>query len=203
MVCDKKDSEQPAVSADVLNNKIIIQDEIESKDLEFVDCDGKLTKTEHGPERDLNKFALIEAPGGLPEAVSSVAIENYRTCAVHEFDAQNSAIGGKKSKLAEVITPPVASSAVDHSGRMIVQLSDSANKFNFYLNVHEGLNVLKVKYFGKCQKQKEKKVSPEKDDSFVNCEVSKEIGSKDVVLEVHIRRPEVSGKKQIKVCDKE
>lgn len=202
--CDKKDSEQPTVSSEALNNKIVVQDEIESKDLEYLDCDGKITKTGHGPERELNKFAVIDAPTDLPEAVSYVSIENFRTCAVHKFDAQDSDIGGTKIDLPDgkTMTTPMVSSASNRAGKIAVQLSDSTTKLNINLNVHDGLNILKVKYFGKCKKQKAEKFPFAKDDSFMNCEVDNEIGSKDVVLDVQVQRPEVSGKKQIKVCDK-
>ena len=202
--CDKKDSEQPTVSSETLNSKIVVQDEIESKDLEYLDCDGKVTKTGHGPERYLNKFAVIDAPNDLPEAVSYVSIENFRTCAVHKFDAQDSDIGGTKIDLPDgkTMTTPMFSSASNRAGKIAVQLTDSTTKLNLYLNVHDGLNVLKVKYFGKCKKQKAEKFPFAKEDSYMNCEVDNEIESRDVVLAIQVQRPEVNGKKQINVCDK-
>lgn len=202
--CDKKDSEQPTVSNDVLSKKIVVEDQIDSKDLEYVDCEGKVTKTEHGPERDLSKFVEIEAPANLTEPVSYVSIENYRTCSVHRFDGQDSDIGGQIIELPDgkTLTTPYVSSAITRAGKMVLNLSDSTMKLNLYLNVHDGNNVLKVRYFGKCQKLKTEKDRVSMLGESYNCAEDREIASKDLLIEVQVNRPEVSGKKQIKVCDK-
>lgn len=201
--CDKKDSEQPSVSSEALSNKIVIQDLIESKDLEYLGCDGKITKTGHGPERELKKFVVIDAPTELTDTVSYVSIENFRTCAIHKFDAQDSDVGETENYPSDgkTITTLMTSSTSSRAGKISVQLSDSTTKLNIYLNVHDGQNILKVKYFGKCKKQKTEKFPYAKDDSFMNCEVENEIGSIDVVLDVQVQRPEASGKK-IKICNK-
>ena len=155
MACDKKDSEQPAVSSQVLANKSVIEDQIESKDLEYVNCDGKMIAELHGPVRKLEKSFEIAAPSYLIEPVKYVSIQNFRTCATQVFDVS-------EKTFSEF-------SSLDSTGKISVAVSDENMKMGIRLNVHDGANVLKIRYFGKCLKQKSEKDSAAKEDSYKNC----------------------------------
>lgn len=206
LTCDKKESEQPALSSEILQRKIIVEDQIESKDLEYIGCDGKVLKTTHGPDHDLFKVVTIEAPENLPEKVQYVSVENFATCAVHKFDAKDANVKGDQIILPDgkTFTIPTISSTAERSGKMAIQISDTTMKLGFNLNVHDGGNVLKIRYFGKCAKLRTQadKIGKASDDSYLNCEQDNEIGSKDIFLEVKVNRPEVAGKKQIIDCEK-
>ncbi len=185
--CNKKDAELPPVSNETLAKKIVVEDTIETMDIETVDCNGKVISKTHGPSQDLRQFIMVEPPANMSESVNYVSVENFRSCAVHTFDVQKEL--GKYS-------------SVLHNGRMIVELSDSPTKFNSYLNLKEGNNVLSFRYFGKCLTPKEKKFPFASEESFLNCEQGKEIASQDLLLELKINRPDVGGKKQITKCEK-
>lgn len=201
--CDKKDSEQPAVSTEVTANKIVVQDEIANQDFEMLNCKGGVTSKGTAPVRTLSKFITLSAPANLNEPVAYVSVENFRTCTKNTFDAQDSGIDEKKLTLPDgkVFTIPSTLSQSDRKGEVSLQISDSTISIPMWLNVHDGLNVMKVRYFGACQKFKANKAAGAKDDSYLNCEVPKEIGQKDFVVEVQVQRPQISGTKQIKDCD--
>lgn len=194
MACNRKETEQPAVSSEVLQRKIVVEDEIATKDLEYIGCEGEVTSTGHGPERNLSKLITVKEPTDFSEPVQYVSVENFRTCAVFTFDAKDK--DHRRSKDFPWL------SYASRSGLAQIQLSDSEAKVNFYLNVRDGLNVLKIRYFGRCEKVRSPLAPDTEKDSFINCEKGKEIGSQDVVLSVNVHRPEVSGKKQLKFCEK-
>ncbi len=188
--CSKTDAEQPKVDQSVLNRTITLEDEIGNISLENVDCENQVHQMGRTPERNLTQSMVIEAPVNLPEPVLYVSIENAKTCSTYTMDTQDSISGQNMF------------SSSDRTGNAFVQVSDSTVKFGLYLNVADGLNVLKVKYFGKCIENSATKNSMAADDSYMNCKVGKEIGSQDVVLQVNVNRPDVDGIKRVNNCKK-
>lgn len=202
-VCNKSDSEQPSLSADDLSQKIVVEDQIETKDLEIVDCEGKVTKS-HGPERNLSKVVEIAAPE-LSEDVTFVKIENSRTCVETITNSkEDSKLTQQEIDLpnGEKIQIPMFSSEVDRSGKILLNMTDSLERDILQrLNVLDGANVIKITYFGKCLKFKAGKSVTDGSNSST-CESAKVLMTEQRLIEVKINRPEVTGIKKINACSK-
>lgn len=59
--CKKKASAQ-TFSSEATRNTVVIEDQIESKDREYIDCDGKVKSKSHGPTRTVGKTIPVPAP---------------------------------------------------------------------------------------------------------------------------------------------
>lgn len=187
--CDKKDSEQPQVSNEVLVNKSVIEDQIDSQKMQIVDCDNKVTFEKVGPVRSHSSKVKISAPEDLEGKVNFVSIENHRTCETIQI----------KSTARSVAFDLVQ--AADEAGNVNLNVSESDMKlFGFALSVHEGNNVLTVRYYGKCLVYK--KVINSKYGDEANCEKAEELGSKMAYLELHINRPLIDGIRTTDGCFK-
>jgi len=193
--CDQKDSEQPKVSSHTSANRIIVEDEIDSKDIETVDCDGKVTKS-HGPERQLAKTVVLPAAPESLQGIKYVEVENYRACAKIRANVN------KDANESELLSSIMSSAEAD--GRIHLILVDGISLDLMNLNVHDGLNILKVRYFGACKQLKDEynRYKDTPNDSYLNCAVDNEIGNQDFELDVRVQRPEVSGVKKVDACYK-
>ena len=180
--CDKKDSEM-TFSKEALDNTASVEDTINVKDIEYIDCDQKVTKT-HGPVRSLNKSIWIEPPPHLKSLVNYILVSNQRTCAAGFVDAE------KNDTSVELVY-----SSLEDSGRIKLKLSGSKTKLPYYTNVHEGNNILKIQYYGKCLKYREN-TDPKTRDS-IKCEKAEELGTKEVLIKVRINLIEVGGTDRI------
>lgn len=185
--CDKKDSEM-TFSKEALENTVAIEDTIDAKDIEYIDCDKKVTKT-HGPVRNLNKSIWIEPPPQLKSSVNYILVSNQRTCAAGFVDTE------KNDTSRELVY-----SSLEDSGRIKLKLSGSKDKLPYYTNVKEGNNIIKIQYYGKCLKYREN-TDPKTRDS-IKCEKAEELGSKEVLLKVRINLIAVPGVDRIDNCRK-
>jgi hypothetical protein len=185
--CDKKDSEQPQVSNEVLVSKFAIEDQIETQNAQVIDCDNKVKSENVGPVRRHSSFVKISAPEELVGPVNYVSVENHRTCETVQI----------KANAVSAATNLIQSA--DLSGNVNLNIMESNQKVYFTaISVHEGNNVLTVRYYGKCLVYK-KEVKPKLDDSS-NCEKAEELGSKMAYVELHITRPLIDGTRRVEGC---
>lgn len=192
--CDKKDSEL-TFSKEALSNRLFVEDKIESVDIEYTNCDGKIVEKSHGPARNLKKYLTVPAPTNIFEPVQYITIDNARTCVSKSFYAKETdldkdpveeiTVDGKTFKIP-------SSSAGTPSGQMRLSLTDSIDKLLIDLNIQNGNNPLKVTYYGKCLKHKNDK----------SCFEYKTLAIREFLLEVWISRPKGQGLKQIPMCSK-
>ncbi|WP_413559291.1 hypothetical protein [Bdellovibrio sp. HCB209] len=119
-VCDTKESEQPEVSDDVLADRLVVIDEIDTQDYEFTHCNGEVTKG-RGPTKMLLQKISIATPEEIADLATSVKVHNHRTC--HDSTVKVS------DKTAVEVT-----------------LSDIGYKVDKSIEVKDGANVLTVTY---------------------------------------------------------
>lgn len=195
-ICDKKDSEQPQVSNEVLVNKIALEDQIDSQKTEYVECNGKVTSLGVKPVRKHSSLVKIEAPaeGTLAAEVNFISVENHRTCTTKRVKAYSDDKFGNKSKLA-IDWGGVAFSEASFRGDLILSVEEAAFKMGLSLPILEGNNVLTVRYFGKCLVYNDK--VDDKLTDTANCKTAEELGSKEVYLELHVNRPLIDGVRSI------
>ncbi len=201
--CNKTDSELPLSQFDV-HSAMIIQDKIESMDIESTDCDGKVTKS-HGPVKEFGQSILVEPDSELTDSVNFIQVDNLRTCSIQKIDAvDENTLEPKDIELLDgtkLKVPGVFGSGVGFNGQSKILLSDSSLKISaLYLNAKDGNNVITITYFGKCLKYKDKKDTSMK-DSF-NCEKAEELGKKQILMKLQIDRPEVAGILKKNTCTK-
>ncbi|MFZ3229440.1 MAG: hypothetical protein WA160_04495 [Pseudobdellovibrio sp.] len=202
--CNKSDAELSLSELDP-NETVIVKDSIENKEIIEVDCENKQTAKGRGPVRELNQFITIEAPIDLSEKVNYAQIENSRTCAIQNIDAEEDTFL-KEPKIEADDQPPIilhqlVSTTLEFSGKLKILLSDSTFKLSsLYLNVHDNNNVIIIKYFGKCLKYKDK-VYDNLGDSY-NCAEAELLGKKQFLLSALIERPEAEGSKINNICVK-
>ena len=188
--CDKKDSEQ-AANLELLENPIKIEDTIPVQDIETMDCDKKVASKTHGPIRSFKADFKLGAPMNLPEPVNYVKVKNARTCAEFKVTA------GAQPMLGEI------ESLIKTSGETDITLTDSQSKdlglALHQLNVREGLNVVEITYFGKCQ---EYRVGKKAENDLINCQEATVLSQVTVALQVKINRVETPGTNTINTCTK-
>lgn len=202
LACDKKDADLP-LSKFNNDSTVVLEDEIETQDIQSTDCDGKVD-LRHGPVKSFERFITFRPDSNLAGAINFIQIENLRTCASRLLNAsedqelepeelENS--DGTKVKI------PVWGSKVGISGRTDIHLSDLAVSLsgNWPVNVRDGNNIVLVHYFGKCLKYNAKKIEG---GDAENCEVAEELGVKQVLIKLNIKRPEVGGVLKIDTCSK-
>ncbi|MGZ3775992.1 MAG: hypothetical protein ACXVCN_19930 [Bdellovibrio sp.] len=202
--CDKKDSELNLNGFDA-SNTFIVKDKIENKDIVEVDCNGHQTPKGHGPVRDLNQFLTVEAPADQKEKINFVLIENSRTCSSQKIDAvddknlekQTIAIDDKNPLIIDGPT----STTLGESGKLKILLSSVKVKIApLFLNVHEGNNVVKITYYGKCLKYKDN-INKDMPDSY-NCSDAEVLAEKQILVSVQIEHPEGQGTQLNNKCTK-
>jgi hypothetical protein len=198
--CNKKDSEL-AISDEAKANAMTIEDQIESQDIETTDCEGNI-KNSHGPVRDLDQVIAVTAPHAFADKVSFIRVENPRTCAIQSFDTSDK-LGPTENKVDGEAPVVIGSSfsEADRLGNSRIIVNDSDYKLILYLNVKDGANVLKISYFGKCLKYRENPDTRSKAEYYL-CEQAELLGTKDVLLTVHVDRPEIPGTKRVSTCRK-
>lgn len=180
-----------------------IEDEIASKDLEQTNCQGITTWKGHGPEKKLEKMIEVTSPiTDESIKVNFIQIENTRTCTVQRITpADDIAFEAKETTLEDGTKVPAQQhkTMANSKGNLKLVITDSILRADANsMNIRDGDNVIKIKYFGKCQKYKE--ILAEKYDDAFNCETAELIESKDIYINVVVKRPEVSGTNILKLC---
>lgn len=197
--CSKKESEQ-TFSSEALANRVVIEDQIETKDIEYIDCDGKVTRRTHGPIGSVTKVLDLAPPQGLSEEINFVEIENQRTCVVIRADVvpdselldEIELPDGKKLKIGTPFTK------VGRSGAIKLSITDTNLKLFNQLNVTDGANAVQVRYLGKCIEYRNDR--DEKLGESRNCARADLISTLNLVIDLKISRPEVSGVHRVNQC---
>lgn len=194
--CDKKDLK---FSDEAKRNKIVITDTIENQEVETLDCNNKLVSKVKKPVHPLSKTLEIKAPDNLKDSVTYVMVENFRTCAVNTIDTQarktEIEVDGKK-----IAVPNLKN--VDSTGKVSITLTDSKLRDGLTINVSDNDNLLKITYFGKCQKYKEPKDRNVTQGDAFNCLEATLLGTQEIWLFAHIERPDTAAPAQVKECKK-
>ncbi|MGZ6480490.1 MAG: hypothetical protein ACXWQE_14365 [Bdellovibrionales bacterium] len=188
--CNKKDSELP-LTEENRKTLTVIQDAIEIKDVEVVDCKGVVISKYHGDARRLDKDLKVEPPANLSDKVNYVEITNVRTCVKKvPFEAKSGDLPSEGHR-----------TSANQKGDLTINFSNStswiAGISTGSINVREGLNVIQIIYNGKCLKRKSN--NTEYSDMY-ECEKAVQLAKKEIVIEVKIQRTEAPGTAQIKNC---
>ena len=180
--CNKKDEEMK-FSSEALQNTLIVEDNIEVKDIEQVDCNDKVTKKDHGPVRTLYKMMVITPPHDLKGPVKYAKISNERTC-------KQQVVGSSPGIFSISVLTPEA--------QLDLVLTGSTSMLELALNAQEGNNPIKIQYLGKCLKYREK-IEPKLGDEY-NCEKAELLATQEILLKIRINYSEASGVERIKNC---
>lgn len=199
MTCSKKESEQ-TFSKKALSHRILIQDKVVNKDIETVDCNGKVVSRAHGPVSSVIKTVTIRAPRNLTDTVDYIEITNQRTCTVLQVGAvEDEALqdiyvlpNGKKLKL------PLTSTQASTTGEIKLVITDQAFRLFNQLNVRDGENAVQIRYFRKCFAYEKNRAL----DEVPKCTDGDLIATKDLVIDLDVKRPEADGVKKISQCDR-
>ncbi len=194
-VCSKKESEQEftdEAKANVHN----IEQEIETKNLEYIDCDGKVTARDYGPVDNLRKLIPVAAPVGMSATLNFVEIENARTCSVSRVDAGE---GEGKEYNGDSFLESIFTRAW-RSGAIKLWVTDSEYKFFEQTNLADGANVVHIRYFGKCIEYRHDR--NEKMGESFNCLKAEVLASRAMTIHLKIKRPRVDGVHRIDRCYK-
>lgn len=179
LFCYKDESEQ-TYSAEALQSQILFEDEVETKDVETVDCNGRVINREHRPERHLVKTLLIEAADGV-QSYAQVEVSNQRTCSlVRAAKVSDSALNDEfVTSDGKVLRSGPRVTQVGISGDVKLFLSDDA-KMTGTLLMAEGMNAVQVRYLGQ------------------NGEL---LGTRDILVSLNVKHPEAFGVRRIRICE--
>jgi hypothetical protein len=188
---------------ELLENAINIEDEIANKDIEHLDCQGHLFWKGHGPEKQFRRQIEISSPLNEENLkVNFIQMENIRTCTIQRITpADDTIFEGKEIKNADGSNTQIRinKTVANSKGAIKLMVTDSIlNSDANFMNIHEGSNLIRIQYFGKCTKYREK--IEEKYDDAYNCETAEVIKTKDVYIKVKINRPDVNGVSQTVFC---
>ena len=186
-VCNKTDSEMALAN---FNNEstVAVEGTETLQEVETTDCDGKVTKSISLVER-FKQSIDISPDTELTQQLNFMSVENVRTCATIKISAVEQAKFEdlKNEKLLPGLTPFGKDSSASIVGDAQIVLFDSPIKREQTdLNVSNGNNVLKIRYFGKCLKYAEK-IDDKKTDSK-NCLEAEVLAEKQILLKVSITR---------------
>lgn len=179
LFCYKDESEQ-TYSSEALQSQILFEDEVETKDIETVDCAGRPIHRVHGPERQTTKYFTIEAPDRAAD-YAQVEVSNQRTCAVvRAKKVSDSALNdefitsdGKTLRSSPLITQVGA-----YTGDVKLVVSTDS-KLPGALLVMEGMNAVQVRYLDK------------------NGEL---LATRDILVSLNVKHPEAFGVRRIRSC---
>src|SRR5262249_30211263 len=123
--CSKPESTQN-IAAAALKSATLITDRVESQDIQYLNCDGKVVAKKHGPVRPVHKVLSVEAPRGNPEGLSYIEVENTRTCSIYRVDVKEDRApqdrfemtDGRKIRINSPLTK------IDQSGVVKLSLTD-------------------------------------------------------------------------------
>jgi hypothetical protein len=188
---------------ELMDNSQSIEAEIATKDLEHVDCKGNITWKGHGPEKALRQMVEVTTP--ITEEttkVNFIQIENTRTCTIQRISPADDAVFGEKEITLENGTKiPIQQykTMANSKGNLKLMLTDSIFRTDANaMNVRDGANIIRIQYFGKCLKYGT--TIEEKHDDAFNCETAELLKTKEIILNLKINRPEVSGTSQTVLC---
>lgn len=205
MTCNNQDFSKK-LSEEIKNAGVVIEEEVANKNMEHLDCDGRVFWKGHGPEKFVRKVITIESSVKDPKAkINFISIENARTCI-----QQN--ISPADDKFFEPTESPKTSDAnssakepfktmVNSHGKLKLMITDSpyvtdANA----LNLRDGDNLVIIRYYGKCTKYKE--TINETWTDARNCETAEEIEHQEVYINLKVNRTDTDGTLQKKFCAK-
>lgn len=198
--CKKAESDV-TITAAANQNQFDIEDDIDTKAHETVDCEGKVIAKEKRPVRNLSKRIYISAPAEISKKVSYVQVENDRTCGIHAFDSDEGEVSSEQDEESTGIDVFPASKADQQGNVRLVVSDDTYTITNFSINTRDGKNPMKVTYFGECLKYDAKKEATDK-SKYRFCIEPQILGSKEILVNIRINRPEVEGVVTVKECRK-
>jgi hypothetical protein len=190
---------------EIKKNGIVIQESIANKEIEYLDCAGKVFSHNYGAEKNVFKFVTIESNLIDPTTkINFISIENERTCVKQNISPAsdeyfNTAIENPSEK--EEKATKLFKTTVNSQGKLKLLVTDQAlNSDANSMKLRDGDNFIVIKYFGNCTKYRN-----DKDDKLsdaYNCETAELLGTQEVYLELNIKRTETSEKLQHKFCPK-
>ncbi len=185
-------------------DRMVIRDRIETREIIEIGCDQKRKSRGKQPVRGFDQILNVEAPSDLAAEVSFVRVENLRTCADVAVDATEDS--NFEDQIIEIPgqepmrIPSLDMTMLGRSGKLKVQISDSDLKLGHSLNLRDHSNVIRIKYFGKCTRYKDK-VDPKAGESS-NCAEAELLAERQFALQLQIERPEITEPLEKNVCVK-
>lgn len=180
-VCKRTESSQ-YFSSEALTYKAVLAERVESRELDQVDCGGQVYRARR-PVRWIERAIIIDAPAAIERsAVQAVRVENQRTCVAMTVPAGRDADLQDEIELSDGQTirmSPLATK-VGHSGALKLVVTDGDNRSSpGFLRVADGMNAVRIFY--------------------LDAE-GKNIGSRDIAIELRVDRPQVPGRDLVNIC---
>lgn len=193
--CNKPETDQ-VVSDEARANTFLVEDKIESQDIEYLSCSGTVETKTHGPVRSMFKMLELPAPENIKGSLSFIEVENARACSKSKVNVVPDAALGTSFTLPdgtklELDTP---FSRVGESGKIYLALTDSNLFSGLRTTLLDGLNALTIKYYGRCLKYKST------ESASTECEEAELIGQKEILVDLKVDRPEIEGVKRVDIC---
>lgn len=158
--------------------------------VETTDCDGKVEKSTRRVEL-FDQSIVVNPNKELAQKLNFLTVENVRTCSTLKVEALNEdEFETLKTQNKTTVKPFPKSSSASVAGDAVIMLLDSPIKADHLnikkLNVDDGNNIVKIRYFGKCLKYAEKIDDTKKDSE--NCLEAELVDEKQILLQVKITR---------------
>lgn len=186
-ICRTKEADQK-ISEAAEANAVALALTAKVQDTTYINCEGKDLNV--GQIQDESQGSVVITGPSVAKPITSVEISSDRTCAKLESD----------KVVADVKqTPDVPSLVVEADGDVKVPVSNSNLKLGIAMNITEGKNLLKLKYFS-CTESIEGFGA----DGTISqvCTKKELVAEKEVVLNVTITKEVVEGNRRIEKCDK-
>jgi hypothetical protein len=200
----------------LIADMITVESEVANVDIEHLDCKNKIIWKGHGPEKSIR--TMIEIPAPISTGTTSlttditqnenrkinyIQIENTRTCTVQRITPAEDQIFDQKEitlengSIAPLLQP--YKTMANSKGAIKLLITDLNYRTDANaLNVRDNDNIIKIQYFGKCLVYKH--LIDEKQTDAFNCETAELIGSKELYLNLKVKRPERQNTKQVPLC---
>lgn len=192
-----KDNEK-AITEEARAGAVVLRDEVEVQDREHVSCDGRVINLGHGPVRLVELDTDVAAPTGLKEIISMVEISNPRTCASIRVAAKDDQRIVPRATNHESLGTQVGT-----SGFVRLGISDTTiiHDHDVQLNVVGGLNLISIRYFGKCLELR--KDVDESKPLIDRCARAEALATKEILIDLQVKRTEVPGVRRYESCPKQ
>lgn len=185
MVCNTKEADQK-ISTEAEANTVAVALAANVQDTTYVNCEGK--EINAGQIVDEAQSSVVVTGPSVPQVITSVEITSERTCAKLE----------SSDVFADVTQVPDSTIlAVEADGDVKIPVSTSSLKLGIAMNVAEGKNLLKLKYFN-CVETKD--VTNEDGTVTKVCGKSELVAEKEVVLNTTLTKQVAEGVRKIDLC---
>lgn len=203
LVCSKEESEQDWTQ-EALDNRIVVKAKAEYKDIEYVNCDGEVVRRDKGYDSAMvEKKVRIAPPEDLSQTVSFAEISNARTCMSWKEEAAET-----KTLSDEVLLPDGTeikllsdSIRLSETGEALLTLTTRWFKDPVKVNVKKGLNLVTVRYFGKCLEYR-KDINENLGDDH-NCLNAEWLATKQLAIDLKVELIGVDGMRRVSVCSQD